>query len=77
MKIFQIEFSKLGTSEHALDWITLPESKGGRNDDRYWIIRTDIQVNNPQNDLAMHRLMLFLHNARENDFQTVQIMKNV
>ena len=77
MKIFQIEFSKIGTNTEVLNWITLPDIKGGKNEERYWLVRTDIQINNQNNDISMYRLLMLLHQAHINDFQTVQIMKNV
>jgi hypothetical protein len=76
-QIFQVNYSKLGTTEEALNWITSPEVKGGRNEEKYWLVRTDIAVNNPQNDVAMNSLLLFLDYSRVNHYQTVQILKNV
>jgi hypothetical protein len=75
-QIFQVVYSRLGTTEEALNWITSPEVKGGRNEERYWLVRTNIAVNNPQNDIAMNALLYFLDEARVHNYQTVQIMKN-
>lgn len=77
MRIFQIDFSKVRTDELALNWITSPEVGYGRNEERFWIVKTDVAISNEQNNEAMHNLLLFLHHARLNNYQTVLITKNV
>lgn len=76
MKIFQIPLSRVITDEVALNWITT-DGGYGRKEERYWLVKTDVNVSNPQNNLAMHNLLLFLHFARAGNYQTVQIMKDV
>jgi hypothetical protein len=75
MNILSVPFAEIGTEVKALDWLTHHEVKGGKNEERYWIVRTDAQINNPDNDLPMFRLMAFLDQAQRNQYQLVQIIK--
>lgn len=77
MKIFQIDFSKIMSDETALNWITSPEIGYGRNEERFWTVKTDANISNPGDNLAMYNLLMFLHHARINGYQTVLITKNV
>jgi hypothetical protein len=77
MRIFQIPFSKVRTNENVLNWITSEEVKGGKNCERYWIVRTEIKFAGTEIDEAAFNLAAFLNIAHKNNYQSILITKNV
>lgn len=75
MRIFQIPFSKVNTSEDVLNWMTSEETKGGKNCERYWIVRTNITIGNPESNPALYTLSVFLDMAHKNNYESVLITK--
>jgi hypothetical protein len=77
VKIFQIPYSSVKTTEDVLNWITNPDTGGGKNCERYWIVRTDVRIGNTDSHEALFNLAAFLDIAHKNNYQLVQITKNV
>ena len=71
-----LEESKILNTQ-VLDWITSPEVKGGANKETFWIIKTDVNIYNPANDIEVEKLskLLFLAGIHEFKFQNLIIRK--
>lgn len=77
MRIFQLPFSEVKTTEDVLNWITSQDIGGGKNCERYWIVRTEVRIGDAESHQALFNLATFLDMAHKNNYQSVQIMKNV
>lgn len=77
MRIFQLPFSEVRTTEDILNWITSPDVGGGKNCERYWIVRTEVTIGDADTNQALFNLAAFLDMAHKNNYQSVQITKNV
>jgi hypothetical protein len=77
MRIFQLPFSQVQTTEDVLNWMTSEDVGGGKNCERYWMIRTDVRIGDANSHQALFNLAAFLDIAHKNNYQTVQIIKNV
>jgi len=76
MRIFQVDFSRLGTTQELLNWLTTEGINGGKNCERYWIVRTNVSIQSPHEDLAIRNLSIFLDMAQKHNYQSVLITKN-
>ena len=77
MRIFQIPFSKVQTTEDVLNWITSEDIGGGKHCERYWIVRTDVTIGDANSHQGLFNLAAFLNLAHKNNYQSVLITKNV
>jgi hypothetical protein len=77
MRIFSLPFSQVQTTEDVLNWIASEETGGGKNCERYWMVRTDVGINDADSHQALFNLAAFLNMAHKNNYQSVQIVKNV
>jgi len=77
MRIFSIPFSKVQTTEDILNWITNEDIGGGKNEEKYWMVRTEVRIGDAESNQGLFNLSAFLDMAHKNNYQSVQIIKNV
>lgn len=77
MRIFQLSFSEVKTSEEVLNWITSEDVGGGKNCERYWIVKTGVRIGDASSNQGLFNLAAFLDIAHKNNYQSVLITKNV
>jgi hypothetical protein len=76
MNILSITLTESQTRPDILDWLTLPETGGGKNTDSHWIINTNVNITNPHNDYHVAITIKLIHEAQLNNYQLVMINKN-
>lgn len=72
--VVSLEASKVYRPE-ILSWFA--ENGCGVNHNRYWILRVDAPIMNPEQDYEIHKLMALLHLCKIHNYQSLMIKKYV
>lgn len=73
MLSISLEQSKI-TNPEILDWLVSPEIKAGTQTNKYWMMTTSLQVDNPQGDHQIEILnkLCFLCKAHSYNFLIIR-----
>lgn len=77
MKILSITIEQSKTRPDILDWLTSPEIKSGKNEEKHWMVNTNVQLANPHQDKDVESLMALLFLCKLANYPLLMIKKNV
>lgn len=79
MNILSISLEKSRVTDiNLLNWLTdINGGKGGKNCERYWLIKTDINITSQEFNMDVESIKALLFLCTNKGFHLLQIMKNV
>jgi hypothetical protein len=76
MKILFLTFEQTTINHPAIfDFLTSPDTKAGKNSERYWMINTDVPLANPHGDYEVEKMIVLLHQCIAHGFTQLMIGK--
>lgn len=76
MNILCISLEQSKTTAEILDWLTAPEIKGGKNEERHWMVNTNTQLANPHGNQHVELIIALLYLCQIHNFPLLMIRKN-